>query len=78
MINNTHMYLTSSGSYSLLCLAFFHKTCTPPPPPLPLMFPRHHVFNASYPALRGIYDGEEGGRRIDSPLLNIDVCFQKG
>lgn len=76
MINNTHMYLTSSGSYSLLSLAFFHKTCTPPP----LMFPRHHVFNASYPALRGIYiyDGEEGGRRIDSPLLNIDVCFQKG
>ena len=31
MINNTHMYLTSSGSYSLLSLAFFHKTCTPPP-----------------------------------------------
>ena len=77
MINNTHMYLTSSGSYLSLSLAFFHKTCTPPPPP-PLMFPRHHVFNASYPALRGIYDGEEGGRRIDSPLINIDVCFQKG
>ena len=62
MINNTHMYLTSSGSYSLLSLAFFHKTCTQTPPP-PLMFPRHHVFNASYPALRGIYDGEGGGGR---------------
>lgn len=57
MINNTHMYLTSSGSYSLLSLAFFHKlSCVE----------------------RYIHDGEEGARRIDSPLLNIDVCFQKG
>lgn len=57
MINNKHMYLTSSGSYSLLSLAFFHKlSCVE----------------------RYIHDGEEGARRIDSPLLNIDVCFQKG
>ena len=42
---------------------FFPTTPPPPPPPPPLMFPRHHVFNASYPALRGIYDGEGGGGR---------------
>lgn len=77
MINNTHMYLTSSGSYSLLSLAFFHKTCIPPPTTLNV--PTSSRFQCELSCVeRYIYDGEEGGRRIDSPLLNIDVCFQKG
>lgn len=76
MINNTHMYLTSSGSYSLLSLAFFHKTCTPT-----LNVPTSSRFQCELSCVeveRYIHDGEEGERRIDSPLLNIDVCFQKG
>jgi len=77
MINNTHIYLTSSGSYSLLSLAFFHKTCTPPPPTTPNVPTSSRFKCESYHALRGIYDGR-GGRRIDSPLHNIEVCFQKG